>query len=173
MAAVVDPDQLRGPQLLPLSSPTVGPSKRMYFLNLLNFVNLNNIFIHCVFIAFYAGTGLAHQRFVCVYKICDGEMLLSSLGAKKSIYVFPQKEQRGLSPNFHIHVSVSHLYIPRIGQPIFPAAEYADRLWEYTIRTQKHECRIWDCGRAVPVLGIYVSNFLYSVFQCRVAQPTM
>jgi hypothetical protein len=29
------------------------------------------------------------------------------------IYVFPEKELRSLSPNFHIHVSVSDLYIPR------------------------------------------------------------
>jgi len=37
------------------------------------------------------------------------------------IYVFPEKELRGLSPNFHIHVSVSDLYtgIPRIGLNIF------------------------------------------------------
>ncbi len=36
-------------------------------------------------------------------------------------YVFPEKELRGLSPNFHIHVSwtVSDLYIPRIGPLIF------------------------------------------------------
>jgi hypothetical protein len=26
--------------------------------------------------------------------------------------IFPEKEYRGLSPNFHIHVSVSELYIP-------------------------------------------------------------
>jgi hypothetical protein len=31
-----------------------------------------------------------------------------------SIYVFPEKELRGLSPNFHIHVSVSDLYIPAV-----------------------------------------------------------
>jgi hypothetical protein len=45
---------------------------------------------------------------------------------KISIYVFPEKEFRGSSPNFHIHVSVSDLYIPiglplscsRIGRPI-------------------------------------------------------
>jgi hypothetical protein len=30
------------------------------------------------------------------------------------IYVFPEKDLRGLSPNFHIRVSVSYLYIPRI-----------------------------------------------------------
>ena len=35
-----------------------------------------------------------------------------------SIYVFLSLELRGLSPNFHIHVSVSYLYIPRIGPHI-------------------------------------------------------
>jgi hypothetical protein len=29
--------------------------------------------------------------------------------------IFPEKEYRGLSPNFHIHVSVSELYIPTLG----------------------------------------------------------
>ncbi len=31
-----------------------------------------------------------------------------------TIYVFLFWEYRGLSPNFHFHVSVSDLYIPRI-----------------------------------------------------------
>ncbi len=35
------------------------------------------------------------------------------------IYVFPEKELRALSPNFHIHVSVSDLYIPGNGLHIF------------------------------------------------------
>ncbi len=35
------------------------------------------------------------------------------------IYVFPEKELCGLCPDFHIHVSVSDLYIPRIGLLIF------------------------------------------------------
>jgi hypothetical protein len=35
------------------------------------------------------------------------------------IYVFPEMELCGLSPNFHIHVSVSDLYIPRISPHIF------------------------------------------------------
>jgi hypothetical protein len=34
------------------------------------------------------------------------------------IYVFLGKELRGLSPNFHIHVSVSDLYIPTIDLPV-------------------------------------------------------
>ncbi len=32
--------------------------------------------------------------------------------------IFPEKEYRGLSPNFHIHASVSDLYIPPIGLPL-------------------------------------------------------
>ncbi len=32
--------------------------------------------------------------------------------------IFPEKEYRGLSPNFDIHVSVSELYIPTIGPPV-------------------------------------------------------
>jgi hypothetical protein len=35
------------------------------------------------------------------------------------IYVFPEKELRGLSLNFNIHVSVGDLYVPRIGPHIF------------------------------------------------------
>jgi hypothetical protein len=35
-----------------------------------------------------------------------------------SVYIFLFWELRGLSPNFHIHVSVSDLYIPRMGPHI-------------------------------------------------------
>jgi hypothetical protein len=31
--------------------------------------------------------------------------------------IFPEKEYRGLSPNVHIHVSVSELYIPTMELP--------------------------------------------------------
>jgi len=35
------------------------------------------------------------------------------------IYVFPEKELRGLSQNFHhIHVSVSDLFVPAIRPPV-------------------------------------------------------
>jgi hypothetical protein len=41
------------------------------------------------------------------------------------IYVYLFWILRGLSPDFHIHVSVSYLYIPSIGQhTVFPAAKY-------------------------------------------------
>ncbi len=32
--------------------------------------------------------------------------------------IFPEKEYRGLSPNSHIHVSVSKLSIPTMGLPV-------------------------------------------------------
>ncbi len=35
------------------------------------------------------------------------------------IYVIPEMKLRGLVPNFYIYVSVSDLYIPRIGLPIW------------------------------------------------------
>jgi hypothetical protein len=38
---------------------------------------------------------------------------------RNPIYVFPEKELRGLSLNFHIHVSMSDLYISRIHPHIF------------------------------------------------------
>jgi hypothetical protein len=39
-------------------------------------------------------------------------------GNGNSVYIFLFWELRGLSPNFHIHVSVSDLYIPMIGPHI-------------------------------------------------------
>ncbi len=43
------------------------------------------------------------------------------------IYVFLFWELRGLSPNFHIHVSVSDLYILRIGPHIWLQQKNWDR----------------------------------------------
>ncbi len=40
--------------------------------------------------------------------------------------IFPERKLRGLVPNSYIHVSVSDLYIPTIGQPIVLAV---DRSW--------------------------------------------
>jgi hypothetical protein len=47
--------------------------------------------------------------------------------------IFPEKEYRGLSPNFHIHASVSDLYIPTISLPIL-----LEEIWK-------------------PILGLYKS----------------
>jgi hypothetical protein len=43
---------------------------------------------------------------------------LQRKNAEKSKQIFPEKEYRGLSPNFHIHVSVSELYISTMGLPV-------------------------------------------------------
>ncbi len=37
---------------------------------------------------------------------------LQRKNAKNSKQIFPEMEYRALSPNFHIHVSVSELYVP-------------------------------------------------------------
>ncbi len=65
--------------------------------------------------------------------------------------------------DFHIHVSLSNLYISRIG-PQISCSRKADRWWEYINRSQTHECGNWDWGRAIPFLGIYVSSFRYWLF---------
>jgi hypothetical protein len=55
------------------------------------------------------------------YRCQDWEMLTGTVDTalqRKSPFVFLFWELRGLSPNFHVHVSESDLYIPRIGQHI-------------------------------------------------------
>ncbi len=52
------------------------------------------------------------------YVTSTGDMItLQRQNAKNLKQIFPEKEYRGLSPNFHIHVSVSELYIPAMGLP--------------------------------------------------------
>ncbi len=51
----------------------------------------------------------------------------------------------GISLNFHIHVTVSDLYIPTIDLPIYSdAGKYVDRSWEYINHSKTHECGNWD-----------------------------
>ncbi len=56
-------------------------------------------------------------------------------------------------------MSVSDLYIPTFGTPI-SCSRIGRPITENINRPQKHECRNWDCSRAVPFMGIFVSNFL-------------
>ena len=79
--------------------------------------------------------------------------------------LFPKRNYNVLSPNSYTHISVRDLYIfPRIGSVYFAAAQYVDRSCEYINRSQTHECRNWERGRAVSFLGIFVSTIGYSVF---------
>jgi hypothetical protein len=50
------------------------------------------------------------------------------------IYEFLFWELCGLGPNFHIHVSVSDLYISRIGPHIFLQQAAQFLFWEYLFR---------------------------------------
>ena len=65
----------------------------------------------------------AQDRFPDDYTATGGSTLLygkeTSIHCNgNSVYIFLFWELRGLSPNFHSHVSVSDLYIPRIGPHI-------------------------------------------------------
>jgi hypothetical protein len=68
--------------------------------------------------------------------------------------IFPEKEYRGLSPNFHIHVN----YIFPRWVCLFCWRKYVDRSWEYITRSQTHECGNWGWGRTIPRKGIYKRN---------------
>jgi hypothetical protein len=80
--------------------------------------------------------------------------------------IFPEKEYRGLSPNFHIHASVCYLYIPTIGLPILleEICKAILGVWYYINRSQRHECWNWGWGRAFPRKGIHKWYFLCSVW---------
>ncbi len=52
----------------------------------------------------------------------------------------------------------------------FPAAEKAARPEKNINRSQNHECRNWDCSRAVPFLVRFFSNFRYCVFAVHLKQ---
>jgi hypothetical protein len=44
------------------------------------------------------------------------------------------------------------------------AGKYVDRSWEYIICSQTRECGNWDCGHAIPFLGIHKWDFRCSVW---------
>jgi hypothetical protein len=77
------------------------------------------------------------------------------------IYVFPEKKLCGLSPNFQIHVSVSDLYIPRIGPHIFLQENGPSGMYKSLTDTW---IRKLGLRPAITFLGIIVSNFRYCVF---------
>ncbi len=84
---------------------------------------------------------------------------------KKILFMYFQRSKLcGLSPNFHNHVSVSDLYIPTVGPPIFCSSigRPIVGVYVHVNRSQKHDCRTWEWGCAVSFLEIFVSNFRYT-----------
>ncbi len=55
------------------------------------------------------------NTYIFIAEVSDSTLQRKNVENLKQI--FPEKEYRDLSPNFHIHVSVSELYIPRIELP--------------------------------------------------------
>jgi hypothetical protein len=49
------------------------------------------------------------------------------------IYVFPEKELRGLSPNFHIHVCICDRFLYSHDRSAYFRGKYVDRSWKYTV----------------------------------------
>ncbi len=76
-----------------------------YSCNLMRFIFPNWNYKHCPLNLLFP-----FQKYIfwIMYSTCN----------ENPIYVFPEKELSGLNPNFHIHVFVSDLYIPRIGPHI-------------------------------------------------------
>ncbi len=120
-----------------------------------------------------AGADSSSQLSSLCQAICHSEfrLQLPSHTATNIRFMYSQKRVRPYS-HFHIHVSVRDLYIPRIDPHIFLQT---DRLWEYINRSQTHECRNWDWGRAILFLGIFVLNFRYWFFavQYRTSLPPL
>ncbi len=64
---------------------------------------------------------------------CFGVYMLQSHNIENSKQIFPEKKLFGLSPNFHIHVSVSGLNFLTIGLPIL-LQENMDWSWGFAHR---------------------------------------
>jgi hypothetical protein len=76
--------------------------------------------------------------------------------------VFPEKELRALSPNFNIFVFVSNLYIHTFSPPIFLQQNRQTNKRNIKIAQRNMNGGIGTVySRAVPFLGIFVSNFRY------------
>ncbi len=71
---------------------------------------------------------------------------------------------RGLVPNFYIHAFVSDLYILTIGLQTQYSKIGGPIVGIYKSLTDTvHECGSWERGHALSFLGMFVSNFRYSL----------
>jgi hypothetical protein len=84
-----------------------------------------------------------------------------------SVYIFLFREWRGLSPNFHIHVSVSDLYSPRNGPHISSSRKGRPIVGIYNSLT---DTCMWKLGTETPIFLFW--EYLFQIFgilslQCR------
>jgi hypothetical protein len=81
---------------------------------------------------------------------------------RKSDLCFPRNETARPRSQFP-HACIRERFIYSLDRSTY-SAKQAGRSWEYMYKSLTHEWRNWEWGRAVSFLGIFVSNFLYSVF---------
>jgi hypothetical protein len=63
--------------------------------------------------------------------------------------IFPETKKCCVSPNFYVHISVSDLYIPRIGLPIRLQQNRWIEPWEYINCSQMCKYGNWEQGCTV------------------------
>ncbi len=74
-----------------------------------------------IVLAWLKGSGIlstcSGEKSWVLCRLLKARATLQRQNAENLKQIFPEKEYQGLSPNFHIHVYVSELYIPTMGLP--------------------------------------------------------
>jgi hypothetical protein len=76
------------------------------------------VYRNCIDLLYVNQTNSKEVHFSNIVYTNSFKATLQRTNAENSIQIIPEKEVRGHSPNFHIYVSVSDLYIPTIDLPI-------------------------------------------------------